>query len=1065
VDRGYAKCYGCQEYIWNPIALWAKLRESTYSEALQDLKQSFGLKFLGATVQTQLKDWERHQTLKKKITDLCHSELINAINAPNDPNYLFAQETVNWLLNTRLIPRDAIPSLTMLGVVPPLAMILNALEDEERLEAMKLQDEAEANGTKALKPYAYSKAAGEYLSNLNGWIGSILFRLDVAPDAIGRLKLRRPNSKDMKFIDDAYEEDLGFFGLGWDQYKPMLGSQQKYVDGVYVVEGEFDALSIMARQTLAGGPTFVTVALGGNSQNDKIDNLRSAGFVKAFLFADRPGIKDGDKLIKGWLPEIKHLRAFVFSGYDQFPGQCGDPDEIICTVGLEALSKILLDTGNRALFQSPPDWVFEKAQPEIEVVPASDVRGRIEAASAWGRYLRNSIECDLYVDMCAKAMNLPAAQLKREIVAKEEDEPGFILRLADVLTQVFYPIGQRSSSSERRLVLWHKEKREIISIGLADDTSIERELGTKLGPSYQFFAEKVGIPPFLEVPDAIKEQGKYLQKIDKDYRFYYRQALTLISQTVPDFHTAEHKGQGFHAERSGDGAPSTLYLVNGRDVYQGQYNSQNELVWKKIDGPMLDGVVFDVGLEHPEEQWLKNVNSVADLDRANSIDPGVMWNDLHNILDKGWAFKNHTTTVDFLTSHLLATTINNAFRRQVVVIFNADTGAGKSKLNMGLISGSDFPRLRLISSAVGMQNFTPAGIRQTMDNKVRPLCLDEFEDEGSADKKQKAVSETLEMLRNLTGENNTYIMGSREGDPKKYKLSFFVFLSAINPARKVQDANRMIVVNMDKRDGRLGPDDIITNEIGWDKMDKLREDLSIGLFPHTARIQKLYEDIEVEFGKPGAKPINVDQRYFQALFPAMTIMKLLGKDYKQFAYDFCEANKTPLNVGADNTDSAQLFNWLTQSGHIRVHGEHGDTYANAIQLLATPEFRDKLNGSACGLFYDEPTELLVVNWTMAIQGVLRMHSRYAKETNTFNIREIANRSPLAIKSDELDHSGALERLKHHGLAGIPANHLTAYKVSHIVRGFNGANSPEQPTYETKVKAVKDTKDDGDFSAG
>lgn len=1059
LDRGYAKCFECDEYVWNPIQFWALVRGMSHPDALTDLKQIFGLKFLAAGAQTQLRDWGRHQLMLRKIMAICHDELINAINAPNDPRYSEAHQAVDWLINTRHLPKDALPCLDMLGVMPPVDHVTALLDDEAAEENARLQAVAEAESTKPLKFLSLGTEAAEYLRIAAGWRGAVVFRFDVAPDTIGRLKMQRPftPSSDARVLDDAFEDEPGFFGLGWSMYRGLLGNQKPF-DGFYGVEGEFDTLSIVARQALQGGPNFIALCLGGTASPMSVDSLRASGFTKGFLVGNRPDDRDGDSVVLSWLERVKHLPAYVFNGYELFPPQCGDPDAVTCTIGLPTVAKALLDTSN---FATPPDWMYEKARPQIETLPDTDIRARVELASTWGKYLKNQVDLDLYVDACAKGLALPGAALKREIVAREEDEPAFILRLADVLTNVFYPFGQKATDSDRSLYLWHKEKRDIVKVGLADDASIERELGNKLGTSWQFFQDKVGIPPFLEVPEVTREQGKYLQKLDKDLRWYLRQALTVVSQNVPDFDTAINKGQGLHVDRNVNGPP-TLYLVTGRDVFLGTFNEHDKLTWMKVDGPSYNGIIFDIGIHAPEKSWLPQVKSVEDLERAEGIDPQSLWDRLHPVLDRGWYFKNHATTVDFLTAHLMAATVNNAFRRQVMVSFQADTSAGKSKLNMGLIAGTEIEELHLIQSAVGLPAFTCAGIRHTMDNSVRPLCLDEVEDDGSGDKKSRTITELLEMYRNLTGENNTYTMGTRDASGKTYRLHHFVFLSSINPARKVQDANRMVVVQMDKRPNVRNPEDLLRDEFGDDFRRELKADLSIGLFPHIAKIHRVYAEIEKEFAKPGAKPVKVDTRFFQALYPALAVMKLLGKDYKKFALDFCEANKAPLQYSAEQTDSSNLLDWLLQSGELRIQEDGRDMQVNALQCLATPALRDKINLTQSGLYFDSETNLLIVNWTMAIQGVLRKHARYSKETTIFNLREIAQRSAYAVKVDVLAESGALARLRGFGLASVAPTHLTAYRVTHIVEGTDETTAPQQQP--ATPAAESRTTDAGDFTA-
>lgn len=1056
LDRGYGKCFGCEKFVWNPVELWARIKGNTrWSETLTELRQLFGLKFLTASSSNELSRWERSQLLKKTILRICHDELINAINEPANPSYLYAKSAVDYLLNTRMVPKDTVPTLGMIGVLPPVARLLDILKKQAEEENQQREAAAKLSGERVEKFVSLESEAKEYVTSGAGWVGSLVFRLDSAPDTVGRIKLRRPDTKDFLILPDEFDETLGFFGLSWSMYGPLLGANQKYA-APYVVEGEFDALSIMARQVSTGTVNMLVLGAGGSAGGGYVDSLASFGFSEVYLVGDAPD-KKGNELIEHWLPNIHKLRAKVFVGYDAFPGR-GDPDEIVVGLGLTALQDKLLDTKNPQVFAYPQDWVFEQAQPELETVDPSDVRQLVEIAGNWGRLLKNNIECDAFVSMCNATYKIPNVLLKREITAREETEPAFIQRVVSVLQEIFFVIGQEALENDRRLYLWHKEKKITVLVSIADTGSIERELGSVLGTSYQLFEDKIGVPSFLE-PTPEQKAGKYLQKMDRDYKFYLNQALILMSQNSPDTVTAQHMGQGIHVVRNPGKLP-TLYIVNGKDVYVGEYDEFESLYWKQLEGPSHNGIIFDVGVKHEEKPWLPWVKVAADLDNAAALDMHECYSQLHRALDIGWRYKNHAVTAQFLAAHLMAATVNRAFRRQVVISFHADSRAGKSKMVMGLIGGSDFPQAHLIAAAVGMPMFSSAGVRQTMNNKARPLCLDEFEDEGDNDKKTKTIVETLEMFRNLLGENNQITHGSRSGEAVTYNLNFFVFLASIKLARRVQDANRMLTIFMERVDDRPDPVQILDQEMGTETLFELKKKLSIVMLPHVGKLQKAYAEIAKEFGVAGAKPASIDSRVFEALYPALSIMKVLGHDYKKFITDYCSANKEMLTLTSGYTDSMALFDWITQTPNLKIRvGDHNDRNdASVLQLLMSTTTRHEINLSGSGLFYDEASETLIVNWTAAIQQVLSGHAKYSRETNVLNIRELANRVPHALKPHELMSSGAMERLKVYGLVGVTAHQLTGYKMSHYLRQLTPAGAPKVEEVKA-IKVIEDPQND------
>lgn len=1034
LDRHYGKCFGCNAFVWNPVDLWAQVKGCDKVEALNDLKQSFGLKFLTASASTQLLAWERRQQVLREIVRLSHETMMDAINDP-EAAHPAVRNTVDWLLNVRKLSLTALPTFNMVGVLPPVGLIFDALDAAAERENSRRQAAGVTDLVQSL-----AADAKDTLNKSAAWVGALVLQYDTAPSAIGRIKLRRAASRDFIFLGEEGEE-LGFFGLSWAPYQHLLGPQQQYVPGIHVVEGEFDALTLMGQQLeLHGGPQMVVAASGGNGSAAAIDELSGAtGAEEVYLFGDAPE-KNGNALIESWLENTEKLRAKVFCGWAEFPG-AGDPDEAVLQYGIGPVTAAVLDLKNKTRFQTPQEWVFDRASPQLSKLDPADVRQKIEVASGWGRYLRNPHECDAYVEVCARAFDIPAASLKRQIVALDEDESAFIQRLADVLRKEFQVLGQKASDNDRKIYLWSRAKKAITHIGLADDRGIERELGTMLGPAYHFFSDKVGVPPFLEV--HVRNDGSpYLQKFDASCRWYYKQALLLMANEAPEYSESAKKAQGVHINR---GERPAVYVVNGRAVYHGAFDETGALTWELLDAPIHGGYTFDVLSDEPA--WMKSVACTDDLYRAQSIDLRDLYDRVHALLDRGWRFKHQQTSAQFLAAHIMAASVCAAFRRQPMVGIHGESQSGKSRLLSGLISGTSHRDLHILSAATNMGTYTGAGVRQKMANTARPLALDEFEDEGQGDKKSRAVNDILEMFRNLTGEDNVITYGSRSGQSVQQSLNMFVFVAAITKARKVQDANRIIMIDLNKGRDIDDPIEVVKRDFPPGYVDSVRADLEVALLPHIQKIGQVYEDIARYFAINGNRPSNMESRYVEALQPAMTVMRLVGLDEKKFLRDFAAAHSENLIDTKTHSESSLLMDWVFQSPQIPMYSdESGERlFLSLLQVLSKPGYRRRLNSLGCGLYFDETDEVLVVNWTTAMQTVLSRHHRYSKETSTYSVRETANRHTLAMKAGELERSGVLSRLRRFGVAAMTANTLSAFRISPVLRSLATEDEPALAT--------------------
>lgn len=1057
LDRSYAKCFGCGQFVWNPVDFWSHVNGLSTTEALQDLKQTFSVSFITPSVTAQFSKWQRYQAMKTRLVNLAHSAMIDVLNNP-DTSHPDMLATVKWLVNDRKLPMSALPTLDMLGVMPPIGIVFDALADDAKRENEARERASSASGKRVDAFISYEEEAREYLKQVTQhWVGSLLFRYDISPNSPGRIKLRKPQSREFIFLADEYLTEIGFFGLGWDQYNHLLGPKQRYLSGVHLVEGEFDALSLMGHQVEAfGGPRMVVVGAGGSSTASNVDTLYvAAGVEEVYLFGDAPD-KNGDLLINQWLPNVNKLRAKVFCGWGNYPG-AGDPDEAVLQYGIERVVQDVNNVQSKACYQAPQEWVLEKAAEELMQCDESDLRRRVEIATSWGAKLKNEVECDAFIEGCEKHYAVPASSLRRNIVALDEDEPAFSYRLANFLQKEFFVIGQQKSGSDRKLYLWHRKRKEVVQIILADERCIESEFGVYYGPLYNLFQKHLGIPPFMQAMIGTQDSGPWIPRFNKAACQQLSNALMHLAQEATDMSASKIKAQGIHVKK---GPNPDIYVVNGRDLYYGRF-SGDALVWEELEGPAHNGMIFDAGIETSDPPWMIYVKSVEDLNRAATIDLRDLYDRIYAILDLGWRFKHHQTAVQFMAAHLIAASVCSAFRRQTIVGIHAESASGKSKLLTGLIGGAGTPSLQILSAADTMSTYSPAGIRQHMANKTRPLALDEFEQGGNHDKKGRHVAEIQELFRNLTGEENTVHYGSRSGKAVVQSLNMFIFVAAITKPERVQDANRMVPIELMKVDYITDPWQNICRELGDQFIPQVRRDLEVALLPHVKKIQHAYDELTKHFVDDANRPKGIEPRFLEALRPAMTVMKIIGLDYQAFVNDFCSVREFEIVKTVEQSEAAQLMDWLLTSPQIPVRDEATNelTRSSVLAMLSSAKQRRKLNDLNTGAYYDESENLLVVNWTQAVQTVLRQHPRYGKEGSTYGMRDIANRHPTALRPLEIQQSGVIQRLKKHGVAAMGPHSLSVFRIGKVLRTFEVEENEPQSEGPTVTNLKQDNADD------
>lgn len=1028
--KGKVKCFGnsCGRFERDPIRFIQYLLGGTFSEALNFAKIRFKLKTLPTSQIKAVEEHEKYQIWKRKFFDFTHEKLVNACAEykidPNNSEYHYIKPLLEYLekridiTNVHALPIGTMPTEHDLGM---------AFQQTE--------------------PEMYKWLKNTYLTKYLGhfYIGWLVFPLEDFPGNICRFKFRKPDSKDFVLLEDPNYKEGDFIGaFGLEYYKELLGKQ--LATKAYVCEGEFDALSSMSHQVSTGSQDFIVLSLGGGMQSGA-DFLAPLDIEHIYI------VPDNDDPGRSWAQEVLSKTRLLGSHVFEWPAQFAaikDPDEAVVSLGYETFKNALLEPRS---FLHAHEYIYEMAAAEISNAAGNDIRTRSAIAVTYGRKLRNQTEANEYIKRICAVYGLDSAILVQDIIAKNVDQEDFIDRIANVLKELFHVIGVSSNERKTMLRLWHKATRTPLDVYLNDEGDIENKLSRTVGTVLDFVKNEVGEPAYLvnrESQEELEETALALKLQAKlaEYKFAIGQALLQLSQDKPDFKKANKRSQGFHYKPVAN--EHRGYLVNGKDVYKWYFENE-KVKWTTLTGPSDEGVIFEI---EENDRWLKSVNQISDLN--HTADLKSIYDRLYKVLNIGWSFKHQDTDTRFLAGYIMTLPISNAFTRQTSLIFNGEAESGKSRITFGLIGGSSYPRINVISGVCAFEDYTAAGVKQSMNNKTLAVCLDEFEDKGIHDKKSVTVRNVLNLARTFISEGESKVVqGGANGIQDRYNLRFPLICAAIQPLREQADITRFIAVEMKKQVGRIDPVQAILSEFGADEVAVLKKDLDLGMFQHVAKIRAAYEAIETEYAKGHQLPAGVNTRQKEAVYPVLAVMKAAGVDYQKFAKEFFETRIEEILTVSSFTENEMLFETILNVP-IRVGNDptHPSGTTTVRAMLCTEDGRRELNEKRCGVYFDEQSNWLIVYWIEALHNALA-NTRY-KVDGISNVRTIADRSKRLIKSQDLTKQGDAFTSKLRKLMGpgVRAKDVSVFSIQDLIDEVTPTETkPLEPSVDGKVLKI------------
>lgn len=1011
-SKGFAYCFGasCRTYETNPVYLLSKVLKQKAYHVLRELKSRYNIKFSTEDAE-QLQKEEQQQIIKNLIYKVCTSALHDSLNSPA----AFAKNTIEWL-RTRKIPFEVIHSCPI-GILPPrdkLYEYLRIFGNEKRYEDVYLYLEKQ-----------YSNTPG--VLRCEGWLCFFYFN---TPTTLSRIKLREPSNKhNFVFVEDT-SVDNGVFGLNMFP-ETRVEFEERFV---YIVEGEFDALTLIAQQLLQGRNDIFVVASGG-AMVDNLDVLvERFGFKGIRLVADND--EAGRWRTLDWLRTNKSpMQVFCWPA----GVRAKDPDEFLRD-NPENLD-VFIAAEN---FTSPLNWVQQQLANELP--KKQSPQEKMNTIIQWGQGLNNPLERDAFIQFVQQQFNISNSVVS-QILAQSSGESDFVIKLETLLrNHLEFIAADVGGNGNVNIVVWSKRRKQLFN--LIRGRGLHAALELETGPIDAFVEQKIGLPDFIKYTtkkNVVIERSLLAKQ--QMLMGYIETALSKIAEELPSIQRYEIVGQGIHYLPD-ENENYEIYLVNGSQFYRGSIDNDS-VQYSVLDAPTAHRKYLFKSSNIP---WSKHINSIDDLKIDESLDIQKTFRRLYEFINKSWQFEDNYDTL-FLTAYIFYIPIAALFKHMIFVDITGPTHSGKSSFLWLLHGGAD-PRYRICESTALLENYTAAGVRQFMANNRFCLLLDEFEDrDAGAQTNQKAwaVREILEMIRSASS-GAMFVRGTTHGEPLVGKINFPLIVGGIFTMQQPQDLNRFIhVMTKEKRD-LISPLIALQERFSLQELEYIRRVLTLGLLQRAHEICALHEETVKEFKGHAAK-LGVLDRQLKNFLPVTTILRYVGEDYKTFLeeYSQCKMRRLKLIGGTDQLYERvwdAIFNTPLPIHHFSAGTSQG--MMTILNMLADRTHTEMLHSLGIGVYYIEKYRWAVVVWSQIASTILRYNQEFKRVANLLRLKSEADKHPNVISPDKIStvlFKEEIEPLLKNSLR-IQQNNYSIFNLSQYnLRG-------EESTEETKIFGIE-----------
>lgn len=970
----------------------------------------------------------------------------------------YAMATIRWLVEVRNLPVELLDSLPI-GIVPPLSAMPALAKSTMTKQGLN----PEYDSVELLQSLTNFLSAEHNRGATSLGTGAVIFPLCTTDSHITAFRARQPNapgeSKRINLFQDGFEPGTGFFGVNFKPYVNFLKNRPDGKSKSYImVEGEFDALQPMVHALQTGKVEHAIISAGGNSAITLLDDFVTTNDIDRLQFlGDAPTkghVDSSSAVIYQWLKHTSKCNISIFSDEawaKLSPGEDLDHAYAEANLSVDLISKVLTDP---ASFIPAWRWVFNRSLSSFEEYAEDDVQALTQAAVGFGQYLRTPGDIDAFADSVVNLYPaLKAGPIKRGVTATSDDEQGFIARIADTLQDLYDVIGVANNPrSGKDLQLFHKKDSRIALVKLDSDQSIVQELAQTAGAPSRFIADYVGTASCLLNPESeAAKKGNSSLAQDRKIRHYLSEAVLSLALDAPCTDNLKKVRAGYHF------LPNQEILIQGKSVFF--FDRRNgDLKFREEKTARADDLLIDI-YQDPEQrkEWFTPEPLTTEvLYKAQKSNMRKAYNDLCRFFDTGFVFDHQSVNCRLLAALTLAFPIMSVFDRQVVVHFTGDTGSGKSTLLSTFCKVDKDTSNMSIQLLYGSRYFlsiTQTAFTRVAANTALLHCIDELEFDSQT--KRKNSEGVMESLRGITSGGGSRTVSRMDGEgtvTQEYNVP--VIYASITGTEKPQDLNRLIVINMQKREGQVDPNSAIYRAFPQDDLYKLRLAVNFGMYQHVPDIRARYEKIRHQYTEINSQlPVKVEFRFMSAFFPLFAVMDAIDVDYIAFFSDYVRNNEILIRRNTGISESDGFMSKILHFSGIALQ-DFKDTQKKhtLAEVLVNRAWRLELNNTGVGVFYDESSHLMLFNLEQVITNLLSSYSRNSTGITAMGLRNMLERHKAALTPQEIASSGIMRRAAMHMGAGLRLSDVVVFHGQHWLNEYaENAKTSYTPEPVNKVE--------------